>query len=241
MGQALAEHFRRGARGVRRGRRGAGAEALRLMFEGPEERADPDRECAAGADGGQPRGACACSKPRPASTLARTPPSSPAIRSANIRRWRRPAASACRDAARLLQLRGQAMQQAVPVGRGAMAALLGLDFDGGGRRCRGSCRKARSAQVANDNAPGQVVVSGHEGRGRAGDRDRQGAGRASGRCCCRSARPSIAPLMQPAADVMAEALARGGAARAGRAARRQRHGGARDAIRRRSARRSSSR
>ena len=66
------------------------------------------------------------------------------------------------DTARLLKIRGQAMQKAVPVGEGAMAALLGLDVDqvlkvasdasGGGLICA----------TANDNAPGQVVVSGHK-------------------------------------------------------------------------------
>ena len=66
------------------------------------------------------------------------------------------------DAARLLKIRGQAMQQAVPVGQGAMAAILGLDLEtvmsaaadaGDGEICG----------VANDNAPGQVVISGHLG------------------------------------------------------------------------------
>ncbi len=65
------------------------------------------------------------------------------------------------DAARLLKLRGQAMQQAVPVGEGAMAAILGLEFDeieeitkqaGQGAIC----------EIANDNAPGQIVVSGNK-------------------------------------------------------------------------------
>ncbi len=65
------------------------------------------------------------------------------------------------DAARLLKIRGQAMQQAVPVGEGAMAAILGLEFDeieeitkqaGQGAIC----------EIANDNAPGQIVVSGNK-------------------------------------------------------------------------------
>ncbi len=59
-------------------------------------------------------------RPRPRRAL-----SSPAIRSANIRRSPRPGALTIADAARLLRLRGQAMQKAVPVGEGAMAALLG--------------------------------------------------------------------------------------------------------------------
>ncbi|TQV80682.1 ACP S-malonyltransferase [Denitrobaculum tricleocarpae] len=64
------------------------------------------------------------------------------------------------DAARLLKLRGQAMQRAVPVGEGAMAAVLGLDLD----VVREVAEEAAQGEVcapANDNAPGQVVVSGH--------------------------------------------------------------------------------
>jgi [acyl-carrier-protein] S-malonyltransferase len=76
-------------------------------------------------------------------------------------------AVAVRDAARLLKLRGQAMQQAVPFGEGAMAALLGLDID----RARAVAAEASRCEVepdevcavANDNGPGQVVVSGHHG------------------------------------------------------------------------------
>ncbi|UAJ12079.1 ACP S-malonyltransferase [Glacieibacterium megasporae] len=64
------------------------------------------------------------------------------------------------DTARLLRLRGQAMQAAVPVGVGAMAVLIGLDLD----KCMQAAAEAAQGEVcevANDNAPGQVVVSGH--------------------------------------------------------------------------------
>ena len=64
------------------------------------------------------------------------------------------------DAARLLKIRGQAMQLAVPVGEGAMAALLGLDLDGA-RSVAATASQGQVCAVANDNAPGQVVVSGH--------------------------------------------------------------------------------
>ena len=70
------------------------------------------------------------------------------------------------DAARLLRLRGQAMQAAVPVGEGAMAAILGLELDGG-RGGRGRGERDGVCDVANDNAPGQVVVSGDARGGRA--------------------------------------------------------------------------
>ncbi len=110
------------------------------------------------------------------------------------------------DTARLLKLRGQAMQRAVPVGVGAMAALLGIDFlaaeeiaiqaAGGGEVC----------SAANDNAPGQVVVSGHKGA----------VERAIALATAQGARKSVllpvsapfhCPLMQPAADEMEKALA----------------------------------
>src|SRR5438270_4316802 len=64
------------------------------------------------------------------------------------------------DAARLVKRRGQAMQQAVPVGEGAMAALLGIDMEGAEAVARDAAEGEISA-VANDNCPGQVVVSGH--------------------------------------------------------------------------------
>ncbi len=63
------------------------------------------------------------------------------------------------DAARLLKTRGKAMQQAVPVGEGAMAALLGIDFDAAAE-IAAEAASAGTCEAANDNAPGQVVVSG---------------------------------------------------------------------------------
>lgn len=109
------------------------------------------------------------------------------------------------DAARLLRIRGQAMQQAVPVGEGAMAAVLGLDLEA----VRAVAAEAAAGDVctaANDNAPGQVVVSG----------TRAAIERAVEIAKARGAKralllPVSAPfhcaLMQPAADRMAEALA----------------------------------
>ncbi|MCC5961123.1 MAG: ACP S-malonyltransferase [Rhodobacteraceae bacterium] len=109
------------------------------------------------------------------------------------------------DAARLLRIRGQAMQAAVPVGQGAMAALLGLDFatvtDVAAEAAQGQV-----CQAANDNDPAQVVVSGHK----------DAVERAVEIAKARGARramllPVSAPfhctLMQPAADRMADALA----------------------------------
>jgi [acyl-carrier-protein] S-malonyltransferase len=111
------------------------------------------------------------------------------------------------DGARLLKLRGQAMQQAVPVGEGAMAALLGLDVDQGHVVAAEAAGHDEVCTVANDNAPGQVVISGH----------RRAVERAIAIARAHGARRSIAlpvsapfhsPLMAPAAEVMAEALDR---------------------------------
>ena len=64
------------------------------------------------------------------------------------------------DAARLLKARGRAMQRAVPVGQGAMAALLGAEIDQAEEVSREATQGAEACVVANDNAPGQVVISG---------------------------------------------------------------------------------
>lgn len=109
------------------------------------------------------------------------------------------------DAARLLKLRGQAMQKAVPVGEGAMAALLGVGLNVA-QKVAEAAAQGDVCQVANDNDPTQVVLSGHK---RAIDRVPE-VGKPLG---VRRALPLpvSAPfhcaLMQPAADAMAEALA----------------------------------
>lgn len=108
------------------------------------------------------------------------------------------------DAARLLKLRGQSMQQAVPVGEGAMAALLGLDFEA----AEAVAKEAAQGDVcsaANDNAPGQVVISGHKAAvERALDIAKEkGAKRA---VLLPVSAPFHCSLMSPAADAMAEAL-----------------------------------
>ena len=109
------------------------------------------------------------------------------------------------DAARLLKKRGQAMQEAVPLGEGAMAALLGLDLDAA-REVATEAAEGEVCATANDNAPGQVVVSGHSA---AVDRAIALAGERGAKRAIRL--PVSAPfhcaLMAPAADVMAEALA----------------------------------
>ncbi|MFS2009916.1 ACP S-malonyltransferase [Azospirillum sp. CT11-132] len=109
------------------------------------------------------------------------------------------------DTARLLKLRGQAMQKAVPVGRGAMAALLGADLDQA-QAIAADAAQGEVCSIANDNSVGQVVISG------SADAIDRAIALAAERGLKRSVRlPVSAPfhcsLMQPAADAMAEALA----------------------------------
>jgi [acyl-carrier-protein] S-malonyltransferase len=110
------------------------------------------------------------------------------------------------DAARLLRIRGRAMQKAVPVGAGAMAALIGLDL-GEARAIAAEASTAGVCAAANDNGGGQVVLSG----------DKTAVERAVDVAKARGVKramllpvsaPFHCPLMQPAADVMAEALSK---------------------------------
>ena len=110
------------------------------------------------------------------------------------------------DTARLLKLRGQAMQAAVPVGVGAMCALLGADIDKATALAEAAA-EGEVCQVANDNDPGQVVLSGHKGaidRSAALAKDH---GIKRGVILPVSA-PFHCSLMGPAAEAMDEALAR---------------------------------
>jgi len=109
------------------------------------------------------------------------------------------------DTARLLRLRGTAMQEAVPVGVGAMAAILGLDF-ATVRSVAESASQGQVCEAANDNDPGQVVVSGHKAAvERALDLAKEaGAKRA---ILLPVSAPFHCSLMEPAAEQMAIALA----------------------------------
>jgi [acyl-carrier-protein] S-malonyltransferase len=109
------------------------------------------------------------------------------------------------DAARLLRIRGRAMQQAVPAGAGAMAALIGLEFEQAAA-VADEAAQGQVCQAANDNGGGQVVVSG----------DKEAVERATEIAKAKGAKrammlPVSAPfhcaLMQPAADAMKQALA----------------------------------
>jgi len=109
------------------------------------------------------------------------------------------------DAARLLKQRGRAMQEAVPVGEGAMAALLGLDLEAV-REVAKTAAEVGICQPANDNAPGQVVISGAKAAvERAMELAKEkGARRA---ILLPVSAPFHCALMAPAADIMAAALA----------------------------------
>ncbi|AXK80519.1 [acyl-carrier-protein] S-malonyltransferase [Pseudolabrys taiwanensis] len=110
------------------------------------------------------------------------------------------------DAARLLRTRGQAMQKAVPVGAGAMAALLGLEFDAAAA-VAAEAAQGQVCQAANDNGGGQVVVSGDKAAVERAVEIAKGKGAKRAMLLPVSA-PFHCALMAPAADVMAEALAK---------------------------------
>ena len=109
------------------------------------------------------------------------------------------------DTARLLRIRGNAMQAAVPAGQGAMAAIIGLENDD----VEAACEQARAhgaVQIANDNGGGQVVISGLKSavEAAAATATEKGAKRA---LMLPVSAPFHSSLMQPAADAMREALA----------------------------------
>ena len=110
------------------------------------------------------------------------------------------------DTARLLKTRGQAMQSAVPVGEGGMTVLIGAEIEQAEDVAKEAASAGGVCVVANDNAPGQVVISGTlDALARAGEIAKaRGIKRALPLAV---SAPFHCPLMQPAADRMAEALA----------------------------------
>ncbi len=110
------------------------------------------------------------------------------------------------DTARLLKTRGLAMQSAVPLGEGGMTALIGAEIEQAEEVAREAAAGGGTCVVANDNAPGQVVISGTlDALARAGEIAKaKGIKRA---LPLPVSAPFHCPLMQPAADRMAEALA----------------------------------
>src|SRR5262249_15545386 len=110
------------------------------------------------------------------------------------------------EAGRLLRTRGQAMQKAVPVGAGAMAALIGLEFDAASAIAT-EAAQGEVCQVANDNGAGQVVVSGSKAAVERAVEIAKSRGATRAMLLPVSAAFHCA-LMQAAADVMADALAK---------------------------------
>ena len=108
------------------------------------------------------------------------------------------------DTAKLLRIRGKAMQDAVPIGIGAMAAILGLDFNTVNKIAK-SIGNDQICQAANDNDPGQVVISGHKEAVEQTIELAKAAGAKRAILLPVSA-PFHCALMQPAADAMSEAL-----------------------------------
>jgi [acyl-carrier-protein] S-malonyltransferase len=110
------------------------------------------------------------------------------------------------DAARLLKARGRAMQRAVPVGQGAMAALLGAEIAQAEELAKEASQGSEICVVANDNAPGQIVISGHKAAiDRAAELVKsKGIKRAM---MLPVSAPFHSPLMKPAAREMEDALA----------------------------------
>jgi [acyl-carrier-protein] S-malonyltransferase len=130
----------------------------------------------------------AASRSRPGLAL------SPAIRSANIRRWRAGALQLA-DAPALLKLRGQSMQKAVPVGEGAMAALLGIELEPAQEACKEAAQgESRHGRQRQWRRPGRGQRP--QGGGRAHDRGGQAARRKRGMLLPVSA-PFHCPLMKP--------------------------------------------
>lgn len=110
------------------------------------------------------------------------------------------------DAVRLVRIRGRAMQRAVPVGMGAMAALLGVDFEQAAA-IAAEAAQGELVQAANDNGGGQVVVSGHKAAVERAVEIAKAKGVRRALLLPVSA-PFHSALMQPAAEAMAEALAK---------------------------------
>ena len=109
------------------------------------------------------------------------------------------------DALRLVRLRGEAMQKAVPVGKGSMAAIIGLEIDQVESLLKDFTNASHLCVIANDNSPGQVVISGHTTAVEEANVKATEAGAKRALLLPVSA-PFHSPLMEPAANVMKDAL-----------------------------------
>ena len=208
MGKALADEFRVAREIFDRVDAALDQKLSHLMFEGPEDQLT----LTANAQPALMATSIAALRVLETETSfnpARKRPMSLGTRSANIRRFARPVRSPWKNAARLLRLRGEAMQKAVPVGEGAMAAILGLDF---GAVVKIATQAASDlyltgaiCQAANDNGGNQVVVSGTVPAVERAIELAKLAGAKRALLLPVSA-PFHCALMQPAAEAMEEAL-----------------------------------
>ena len=155
-----------------------------IIFEGPEADADPHAQRPARADGRQPcrdAGAGGAKEFRSNSHATY-------VAGHSLGEYSALAAAgslSVGDTARLLRLRGDAMQKAVPEGVGAMAALLGLELEQARDVADAAATADEVCQVANDNAPGQVVVSGHKAAVERAIEIAKERGRQAGNAACR--------------------------------------------------------
>jgi [acyl-carrier-protein] S-malonyltransferase len=182
-----------------------GQKLFKLMKRGPRGRPDPDRERPAGPDGRQPG-----RDPGPGEGIRRRNRSAAFVAGHSLGEYSALAAAGAitlADTARLLKLRGQAMQRAVPVGEGAMASLIGPKTDLAlAEAAAAAGSEVGVCVVANDNNNGNVVISGAKA---AVDKAIEKAKELGARAIpLNVSAPFHCPLMQPAADEMAEALAR---------------------------------
>ena len=167
MGKALAEEIPSARAVFEEVDEALGEKLSSDHLRGSGGRAHPHPECPAGTDGGQHGGDPGAR--RGGHCGRRRMP--PIVAGHSLGEYSALAAAgsfSIGDAARLLRVRGDAMQKAVPEGVGAMAALLGLDLAAAEAIAADAATADEVCEVANDNAPGQVVVSGPQGGGGAG-------------------------------------------------------------------------
>ena len=209
MGQALAEAFPVARHTFQEVDDALGQKLSRLMFEGPEE----ELRLTANAQPALMAASLAVARVLENEGRLRLVEKAAFVAGHSLGEYSALAAAGSlqlADAARLLRRRGRAMQEAVPVGAGAMAALLGLDLEAAQAAAAEAVAEGKGARevcaTANDNAPGQVVISGHTAAvERACEIAKtKGAKRA---VLLPVSAPFHCSLMAPAADVMAEALA----------------------------------
>ncbi len=204
MGKALAENFRQARDVFAEVDEALGQKLSHLMFEGPES----DLTLTANAQPALMAVSLAVTRVLEANAGLDIAKQARFVAGHSLGEYSALAAAgtfSLADTARLLRLRGDAMQKAVPVGEGAMAALLGADY-ATGVAIAAEAAQGQVCQIANDNGGGQVVASGHKAAVERAMEIAKSRGIKRAILLPVSA-PFHCALMQPAADAMAEALA----------------------------------